>query len=169
MPSRVHVVRTDCPDPMCLFLVVVWTVCPPCPYTEAAMPSVTRKSQTTRAARMAAVIDASAYDPSVREGVAEMMNRNVGGLRHHIREGQKAGFVDPKLLPQETAEWLAWMAERGIHQLIRTAKGKQLERLVDAYTDIVWNTLYAPVLGAGGAGREAKGSGGRSRSVSPRR
>ena len=90
-----------------------------------------------------------------------MMNRNVGGLRHHIREGQKAGFVDPKLLPQETAEWLAWMAERGIHQLIRTAKGKQLERLVDAYADIVWNTLYAPVLDAG---RGAKGSDGRTRS-----
>ena len=118
---------------------------------------------------MAAVLDASTYDASVREGVTEIMNRNVAGLRHHIREGQKAGFVDPKLLPQETAEWLAWMAERGFHQLIRTAKGKQLERLVDAYTDIVWNTLYAPVLGAGGAGREAKGSGGRSRSVSPRR
>src|SRR5256885_12848847 len=38
---------------MCSFLVVVWTVCPPCPYTEQAMPSVTRKSQTTRAARRA--------------------------------------------------------------------------------------------------------------------
>src|SRR5436189_191012 len=62
---------------------------------------------------MAAVLDASTYDPSVREGVTEIMNRNVAGLRHHIREGQKAGFVDPKLLPQETAEWLAWMAERG--------------------------------------------------------
>jgi TetR/AcrR family transcriptional regulator, ethionamide resistance regulator len=95
---------------------------------------------------MAAVLDASTYDPSVREGVADMMNRNVAGLRHHIKEGQKAGFIDPKLLPQETAEWLAWMAERGLHQLIREAKGKELERLVDAYTDIVWNTLYAPVL-----------------------
>src|SRR3954447_4796069 len=245
---------------MCLFSVVVWTVCQPCPYTEEAMPSVTRKSQTTRAARraelrarllevverllaqgesftemsverlvseaglsrstfyvyfedkgdllsawlgdiinqvaestqqwyslstdatredlrralahvvetyaphtplMAAVLDASTYDPSVREGVAEMMNRNVGGLRHHIREGQKAGFVDPQLLPQETAERRAGMAERGIHKLIRTAKGKQLERLVDAYADIVWNTLYAPVLDA----RAAKGSDGRTRAA----
>jgi hypothetical protein len=29
----------------------------------------------------------------------------------------------------------------------------ELERLIDAYTDIVWNTLHAPVLGNPGAKR----------------
>ena len=37
------------------------------------------------------------------------------------------------------------MAERGLHQLVRTATDAELERLVDAYAGIVWNTLYAPV------------------------
>lgn len=92
---------------------------------------------------MAAVYDASAYDPAVRELVETMMRRNTAGLRRHIRAGQKAGFVDPGLLPDQTAGWLTWMAERGLHQLVRTAPDAEVERLVDAYTAIIWNTLYA--------------------------
>jgi AcrR family transcriptional regulator len=98
---------------------------------------------------MAAVLDATTYDPSVRVGVEEIMRRNVAGLRHHIRAGQKGSFIDPKLPAKETAEWLSWMAERGFHQLIRTADDQELELLTDAYADIVWSTLYAPVLEAG--------------------
>jgi len=93
---------------------------------------------------MAAVYDAAAYDPGVRELVEGMMNWNVAGLRNHIRAGQKAGFIDPDLLPQQTAAWLQWMAERGLHQLVRNATPAEVERLIDAYTSIVWNTLYAP-------------------------
>lgn len=94
---------------------------------------------------MAALYDAAAYDPGVRELVAAMMGRNIAGLRKHIRAGQKAGWVDGGLLADQTAQWLTWMAERGLHQLVRSASAAELERLVDAYTGIVWNTLYAPV------------------------
>ncbi|WP_320671876.1 TetR/AcrR family transcriptional regulator [Patulibacter defluvii] len=93
---------------------------------------------------MAAVYDAAAYDANVRDLVTEMMDNNVAGLRKHIKAGQKAGFVDADLLPGQTAGWLTWMAERGLHQLVRTASPAELEKLIDAYTDIVWNTLYAP-------------------------
>jgi TetR/AcrR family transcriptional regulator, ethionamide resistance regulator len=93
---------------------------------------------------MAAVYDAAAYDPGVRELVEGMMSWNVAGLRNHIKAGQKAGFIDPDLLPQQTAAWLQWMAERGLHQLVRNAGPAEVERLIDAYTSIVWNTLYAP-------------------------
>jgi len=93
---------------------------------------------------MAAVYDAAAYDAGVRELVTEMMGWNIAGLRNHIKSGQKAGFVDPDLLPQQTAAWLQWMAERGLHQLVRNASPAEVERLIDAYTSIVWNTLYAP-------------------------
>ncbi len=91
---------------------------------------------------MAAVVDASGYDPAVRAAVAEMMRGNTAGLRKHIREGQRAGSVDPDLRPAETASWLTWMAERGLHQLIRGASDPEVDRLVEAYTDIVWKTLY---------------------------
>ena len=93
---------------------------------------------------MSAVVDASGYDPSVRELVATMMNRNVASLRKHIREGQKAGTVDPSLPAAETAAWLTWMAERAFHQLVRGASDAEVDKLVDAYTAIIWNTLYAP-------------------------
>lgn len=93
---------------------------------------------------MAAMYDAAAYDAEVRSPVTAMMKRNIAGLRKHIRAGQEAGSVDPTLLADQTAGWLTWMAERGLHQLVRTASDAEVERLVDAYTGIIWNTLYAP-------------------------
>jgi AcrR family transcriptional regulator len=96
---------------------------------------------------MAAVYDAAAYDPAVRQLVAAMMAENAAGLRTHVRSGQREGFVDPLLPPRETAAWLTWMAERGLHQLVRGATDAEVERLVDAYARIVWNTLYRPVGG----------------------
>jgi len=92
---------------------------------------------------MAAAFDAAAYDPGVREQVDTMMQRNIAGLRKHIRAGQAAGYVDQRLLPAQTAAWLQWMAERGLHRLIRDATDDELRELIDAYTTIVWNTLYA--------------------------
>jgi TetR/AcrR family transcriptional regulator, ethionamide resistance regulator len=93
---------------------------------------------------MAATYDAAAYDPAVRELVESMMGSNAAGLRKHIRAGQREGFIDPSLQPAEVAAWLTWMAERGLHQLVRPAEGAELRRLIDAYASIVWNTLYAP-------------------------
>lgn len=96
------------------------------------------------AALLAATADAAAYDTSVRELMAALMDQNVAALRKHIREGQKRGSIDPGLLPVQTAAWLTWMAERGCHQLVRGAGDAEVGRLVEAYTGIVWNTLYAP-------------------------
>jgi len=93
---------------------------------------------------MAATYDAAAYDPNVRELVTSMMRNNVAGLRRHIVAGQKEGFIAPGLIPTQTSGWLTWMAERGFHQLVRRASPAELEKLIEAYTDIVWNTLYAP-------------------------
>ena len=96
---------------------------------------------------MAAMYDAAAYDQAVRELVEAMMEWNTAGLRKHIKTGQREGFIDPSLPAKETAAWLTWMAERGLHQLVRRAREAELERLIDAYTGIVWNTLYAPMRG----------------------
>jgi TetR/AcrR family transcriptional regulator, ethionamide resistance regulator len=92
---------------------------------------------------MAALFDLSAYDGGVREQVMAMMARNVAGLRRHIERGRKQGWIEPELPAAETAEWLTWMAERGFHQMVRPAGDAELERLTDAYTAVIWNTLYA--------------------------
>lgn len=96
-----------------------------------------------QATLMAAAFDASAYDPGVREQVETMMERNVAGLRKHIRTGQAAGTVDARIPAAQTAAWLTWMAERGLQQLVHGASEEEIAGLVDGYTWIVWNTLYA--------------------------
>ncbi len=96
---------------------------------------------------MAAVYDTASYDASVQALVGTMMGSNIAGLRKHIRVGQANGFIDPELAPAETAAWLTWMAERGFHQLVRNASPSAVNRLIDAYAGIVWNTLYAPTRG----------------------
>ncbi len=92
---------------------------------------------------MAAAFDAAAYDPAVREAVQALMTHNAAGLRKHIRNGQRDGFVDTALPPAEVALWLTWMAERGFHQLVRGADDATVVSLVEGYTAIIWNTLYA--------------------------
>jgi AcrR family transcriptional regulator len=92
---------------------------------------------------MAAAFDAAAYDPAVRDCVMALIGHNSAGLRKHIRTGQREGFVDPSLAANEVALWLTWMAERGLHQLVRGADDATFAKLLDGYTSIVWNTLYA--------------------------
>ena len=124
-----------------------WWELPPKPTRKqlrAALAEIveTYKPHTTL---MAAVYDAAAYEPTLRAEVEAMMASNIGGLRRHIKEGQKNGSIHADLQPDQTAAWLQWMAERGLHQLVRMASGAELEKLIDAYTDIVWYSLYAPV------------------------
>ena len=124
-----------------------WQLQPPVAYEDvrAALAAIVA-TYRPHTPLMAALYDTAAYDPSVRELVNTMMSENIAGLRAHIRRGQTAGFVDPALLPAETAAWLTWMAERGLHQLVRGASDAALERLVDSYTRIVWNTVYRPQI-----------------------
>ena len=93
---------------------------------------------------MAATHEAIGGDHGVREVVESAMRRYVDGLREHIEAGQAGGFIDASLPAGETAYWLQWMAERGLHMMDRAAQGASADRMTEAYTAIVWNTLYAP-------------------------
>jgi AcrR family transcriptional regulator len=95
---------------------------------------------------MAAVHDQALHNPVIRAEVDTVIDRNVAGLAEHIRAGQAGGFVDPAIRPVETAEWLTWMAERTQHALGSDIDQPTLQRHADTYTDIVWQTLYAPVV-----------------------
>jgi len=93
---------------------------------------------------MAATHEAIGTDHGVRQAVDASMRRYIDGLRAHIETGQAGGFVDPSLPAAETAYWLQWMAERGLHRMVRAESRSSQERLAEAYAGIVWNTLYAP-------------------------
>ena len=93
---------------------------------------------------IAATHEAIGTDHGVREVVDHAMRRYIDGLRAHIETGQAEGFIDPSLPAAETAYWLQWMAERGLHRMVRAESEFGQERLAEAYARIVWNTLYAP-------------------------
>ena len=94
---------------------------------------------------MAAVYDAAAYDGAVRNEVSLLMDENITALRRHIQAGQRGGWVDPDLAPLETASWLMWMSERTMHQIVvrPDQDAAEMELHIDAFTRIVWRTLYA--------------------------
>jgi AcrR family transcriptional regulator len=104
-------------------------------------------SYRPHATLMAATHDAVGYDAGARQLVVHTMDHYVSGLRRHIEAGQAVGFIDRSLPAAETAYWLQWMAERGLHQIPLEADEHEIDRLIDAYTGIVWNALYAPALG----------------------
>jgi AcrR family transcriptional regulator len=91
---------------------------------------------------MAATHEAIGGDHGIRAAVEASMEQYVDGLRVHIETGQAGGFIDPSLPAHETAYWLQWMAERGLHIMARP--GDRRASMGDAYAGIVWNTLYAP-------------------------
>jgi AcrR family transcriptional regulator len=88
--------------------------------------------------------EAIGTDHGVRAVVDDAMRSYIDGLRTHIETGQAGGFIDSSLPAAETAYWLQWMAERGLHRMLRTESRSSQERLAEAYAAIVWNTLYAP-------------------------
>ena len=92
---------------------------------------------------MAAVYDAALFDRALDLGLQAIVERTADGLRHHIERGQREGWIDLDLLAAETASWLAWLVLRGQRRL-RSADDAEFEREIDAYTDVLWNVLYAP-------------------------
>jgi TetR/AcrR family transcriptional regulator, ethionamide resistance regulator len=92
---------------------------------------------------MAAVVEVASYDAALRQLFGELLNRTIAGVASHIALGQKEGYVEEGLDPERTAAWLTWMAERGLYQLVAPASGAAIDRLLEALTDITWNTLYA--------------------------
>jgi len=98
---------------------------------------------------MAATHEAIGNDHGVREAVDAAMREYIEGLQAHIETGQAGGFIDPLLPAAATAYWLQWMAERGLHQMVRAESESSQQRLAEAYAGIVWNTLYAPTRHSG--------------------
>jgi AcrR family transcriptional regulator len=95
------------------------------------------------AAVWGALVDASAYDPNVRDSYRQVVGESIDALAKHIRDGQKAGTVRDGLDPKRTAAWLTWMTERGLYQEVVGANKAEIAKLCRAQTDIVWYTLYS--------------------------
>lgn len=93
---------------------------------------------------MAATFDAATYDADLKPIAESFMAANIRSMSNHIVQGQQSGDIDPRLLPEETAEWLSWMTERCVHQTLRHLAEPESERLLDGLARMIWHTLYAP-------------------------
>jgi TetR/AcrR family transcriptional regulator, ethionamide resistance regulator len=89
-----------------------------------------------------AVVESAAYDPRVREQYEQTISKAVAALAAHIRTGQQAGSITRDLDPDDTAAWITWMGERGLHQIVAPAKEEEAERQAGALTDVIWKLLY---------------------------
>ena len=94
------------------------------------------------------VAETAAYDPRVREQQQNLVDQVVNALTTYIGDAQRAGVADAHLDPARTAQWLIWMIERGLYQLVGTADDEEVEHQLDALTEIVWRVVYL-------SGREA--------------
>src|SRR6201987_278823 len=86
---------------------------------------------------MAATHEAIGNDHGVREAVDAAMREYIEGLQAQIETGQAGGFIDPLLPAAATAYWLQWMAERGLHRMVRAESESCREQLTEAYAGIV--------------------------------
>jgi AcrR family transcriptional regulator len=97
---------------------------------------------------LGAIAETAAYDPGAREQQQNLIDQVVTALTTYIGEAQRAGVADVHLDAARTAQWLIWMIERGLYQLVGTADDGEVERQLDSLAEIVWRVVYLSGRGA---------------------
>jgi AcrR family transcriptional regulator len=92
---------------------------------------------------IAAINDEAMQDFTLREQWGNAIQSAIDGMQTHIELGQKEGWIDPELLPAETAAWLVWLLERGLNQVIVPSVEDRLAALVETLATMSWQILYA--------------------------
>ena len=100
------------------------------------------------------IAETAAYDPRAQEQQQNLINQVVAALTSYIGDAQRAGVADAHLDAARTAQWLIWMIERGLYQLVGTGDDDEVEHQLDSLVEIVWRVVY--LSGRGAAGRRAK-------------
>lgn len=103
-----------------------------------------RKHQTI----LGAIAETAAYDPRAQEQQQNLIDQVVAALTSYIGDAQAAGVADAHVDAARTAQWLIWMIERGLYQLVGTADDVEVERQLDALVEIVWRVVYLSGVGA---------------------
>ena len=91
---------------------------------------------------IAAIVEASSYDIAVAEQFEMLMRQAANHVAAYIRRSQESGDARKGIDVEPVSEWITWMIERGLYQLVANADDEQRENLMTAATDIIWRTLY---------------------------
>ncbi|MFE6922043.1 TetR/AcrR family transcriptional regulator [Nocardia sp. NPDC057663] len=98
---------------------------------------------------LAAVAEAAAYDPRVREQYGEVMARRIEFISEHFLEKQRQGAVRPDVDVPSVTPWITWMIERCLYQWLGHDTRSQSEYtdpdFTDGLTSIIWHTFYEGV------------------------
>ena len=100
---------------------------------------------------LGAIAETAAYDPRAQQQQQNLIDQVVSALTTYIGDAQRAGVADAHLDAARTAQWLIWMIERGLYQLVGTADDDEVERQLDSLVEIVWRVVY--LSGRGGPSR----------------
>jgi TetR/AcrR family transcriptional regulator, ethionamide resistance regulator len=92
---------------------------------------------------LGSVVEVATYDARIRAQQRLLVDSVVDSLTAHLRRWQDAGAMAPERDPARTAQWIIWMIERGLYQLVGPADGPEVDRQLAALTEVVWNALYA--------------------------
>jgi AcrR family transcriptional regulator len=90
-----------------------------------------------------ALVEVSYSVPEIRALFERGFTEIHTTIARNIERGQRAGFIRSDVLPEETAAWITWMAERGMAQLVYSANARGRDRLAESLANLVWQTLYA--------------------------
>jgi AcrR family transcriptional regulator len=91
---------------------------------------------------LAAVFEAALFEESLAKLVDEVLERNASILESHLRRGQENGWVDPALPAHESAQWLMMLLERAQLRIVQHVGPAELQMLIEAETELLWNMLY---------------------------
>lgn len=89
-----------------------------------------------------AIIETAAYDAQVRALHLALVDLATGRMREHIESQQRTGSVAPGLDATRTAQWLVWMLERGLYQIVAPASEREAGAHLDTVVNLVWRMLY---------------------------
>lgn len=93
------------------------------------------------ASLLEAVHAEAAREVTLRESLGDLVRRATEGLAEHIEDGQSGGWIDPSILPLETAAWLVWALQSGLRDLLHQ-DARASAPLVTAYVEMAWHVLY---------------------------
>lgn len=84
------------------------------------------------------ITDAASYDAGIRELHQALVARATAGLGEHL-----VALARADLDVTRTAQWLVWMLERGLYQLVADASDAESDHQLEAVAELVWRGLYA--------------------------